>query len=137
MGFAGFPRRVRYTPVPNPVFGPLLEQIDDLAELKCTLRVIWLLHQKRGYPRFVTLAELLADRTLVKALAHERSPDPVQVEGALDRAVERGSLLTGVSQRAGQRERLYVLNTESDVVDVGFSVRVRVTGVNLSFAKFY
>ena len=35
-----FPPRVRYTPVPNPLFGPLLEQIDDLAELKCTLRVI-------------------------------------------------------------------------------------------------
>ena len=38
MAFGGFPRRVQYTPVPSPVFGPLLEEIDDLGELKCTLR---------------------------------------------------------------------------------------------------
>ena len=60
MNFAGFPRKVRFTPVPSPLFGPLLEQIDDLSELKCTLRLIWLLHQKRGYPQ-VSFAERDAD----------------------------------------------------------------------------
>ena len=76
--FEGFPRRVRFVPVPSPVFGPLLEQIDDLAELKCMLRVIWLLHEKKGYPRYVTLKELLADRTLVTALADDGSPSAVE-----------------------------------------------------------
>ena len=57
MKFSGFPRRVRSLPVPSPLFGELLEDIDDLSELKCLLRVIWLLQQKRGYPRYVTLAE--------------------------------------------------------------------------------
>lgn len=112
--FDGFPRRVRFVPVPSPVFGPLLEQIDDLAELKCTLRVIWLLHQKKGYPRFVTLKELLADRTLVTALADDGSPDHTEVERAMSRAVERGTLASGVMEKNGARERLYVLNTESD-----------------------
>ena len=31
--FAGFTGKTLYTPVPNPVFGPILEQIQDLAEL--------------------------------------------------------------------------------------------------------
>ena len=114
MTFAGFPRRVRFVPVPSPVFGPLLEQIDDLAELKSTLRVIWLLHQKRGYPRFVTLKELRADRTLARALATDGAPDGARVERALARAVDRGTLLSGVVERDEGQERLYMLNTESD-----------------------
>ena len=95
MAFIGFPRRVRFTPVPNPIFGLLLEQIDDLAELKCTLRVIWLLSQKKGYPRFLTLAEMEADRTLLVALA----TTGVQVETALARAVDRGTLVGVVADR--------------------------------------
>ena len=114
MAFAGFPRRMRFTPVPNPVFGPLLEQIDDLAELKCTLRVIWALHEKRGYPRFITLSELLADRTLARALGNDGSPHRVRVQAALDRAVNRGTLLTGSVRRDGGQEQFYGLNTEAD-----------------------
>ena len=110
MAFSGFPRRVRFTPVPNPIFGLLLEQIDDLAELKCTLRAIWLLSQKRGYPRFLTLAEMEADRTLVVALA----TTGVRVETALARAVDRGTLVGVVADRQGQRDRLYALNTDAD-----------------------
>ena len=99
--FEGFPRRVRFVPVPSPVFGPLLEQIDDLAELKCMLRVIWLLHEKKGYPRYVTLKELLADRTLVTALADSGSPDHAEVKRAMSRAVERGTLASGIVKKNG------------------------------------
>ena len=112
--FKGFPPRVRYTPVPNPVFGPLLEQIDDLAELKCTLRAIWLLHQKKGHPRFVTLTELLADRVLASALTNNGTPHRLRVEQAANRAVQRGTLVTGTVERNGARDQLFMLNTESD-----------------------
>ena len=112
--FKGFPPRVRYIPVPNPVFGPLLEQIDDLAELKCTLRAIWLLHQKKGHPRFVTLKELLADRVLASALTNSGTPHRLQVERAAERAVQRGTLVTGTVERNGARDQLFMLNTESD-----------------------
>lgn len=113
MTFAGFPRRVRYTPVPNQLFGPLLEQIDDLAELKCILRVIWLLHQKRGFPRFVTRGELLADRTLAGCLAVEGQPT-AGLDRALTRAVQRGALASGTLEQKGSRVTVYALNTESD-----------------------
>ena len=114
MTFSGFPPRVRFVPVPSPVFGPLLEQIDDLAELKCTLRVIWLLHQKRGYPRFVTLKEMLADRILVKALEANGAQNSLPVQRALARAVRRGTLVTAAVDRGGGSEHLYMLNTEAD-----------------------
>ena len=30
MSYPGFPPKVRFTPVPDPMFGPLLEQIEDV-----------------------------------------------------------------------------------------------------------
>ena len=92
---AGFPRGMRYVPVPGPIFGSLLEQIDDLAELKCILRVVWMLHRKKG-ARVVTLSEILADRTLAAALSPDGAPDPDAVRAALARAVRRGVLATAV-----------------------------------------
>ena len=114
MAYAGFPPRVRLTPVPNPLFGPLLEQIDDLAELKCTLRVIWLLHAKREYPRYVTHDEVLADRVLAKGLATDGRDPQSEIERALGLAVRRGTLAIAVVGEGDARRRLYVLNTEAD-----------------------
>ena len=116
--FGGFPRGVRYVPVPSPVLGELLTQIDDLAELKCILRVIWLLQRKRGSPRFVTLSEVLADRTLAAALSPDGAPDPDAVRRALGRAVGRGVLATTVipakAGTDGAGRRLFALNSEQD-----------------------
>ena len=113
MGFTGFPRSVRFTPVPNPIFGELLEQIDDLSELKCTLRVIWLMHMKRGYPRFLTLSELLRDRTLNRALVGAGKDTASEVRRGLTQAVQRGTLATVTVQKDGADECLYTLNTEA------------------------
>ena len=110
MKFSGFPRRVRSIPAPAPLFGALLEQIDDLAELKCTLRILWLLQQKKGFPRFVTLKEARADRTLANALP----PEPDAIPKALDACVRRGTLTMAVSGSGADEERLYALNTETD-----------------------
>jgi len=109
MEFNGFPDRVRSIPAPAPLFGTLLEQIDDIAELKCLLRVIWLLQQKKGYPRFVTHSEALADRALATAL---RSADAVS--HALNASVRRGSLAMAIIQHEGREERLYALNSDRD-----------------------
>ena len=106
--FSGFPRQVRYTPVPAPLFGALLGQIDDLGELKLTLRVVWLLHRKRGFPRFVSLTELLADRTLVDTLSTEG------VGRAARKAVARGTLISAEMEGEEGREVVYALNREED-----------------------
>ena len=114
MSFNGFPRRVRSTPVPNPVFGPLLEQIDDMDELKLTLRLVWLLHRKRGYPRSVTLSELEADRVLARALPPTGGDYRRRVRLALDKAVARGTLACDVPSGGSGGERVYALNTERE-----------------------
>ena len=114
MEFNGFPDRVRSIPAPAPLFGTLLEQIDDLAELKCLLRVLWLLQQKKGYPRFVSHSEALADRAMATAIGGSVR----DISGALDACVRRGTLALAVisanGERTGEEERLYALNTERD-----------------------
>ena len=109
MKFPGFPRAVQYTPVPNPLLGTLLKDIDDLVELKCTLRVLGLLHQKKGHLRFVTSTELMNDRVLLGL------PDPPQetIELGLRRAVDRGTLLCLAVHQVSEEVDLYLLNNDS------------------------
>ena len=134
MGFAGFPQKVRFTPVPNPVFGPLLEQIDDASELKCLLRVIWLLQQQRGYPRFVTHDQILEDQVLARSLALYGGDAASEIERALGKAVRRGTLATGTAGAGTRRRRLYTLNTPADrralneATGVSLSVEIEETG---------
>ena len=112
MPFSGFPPRVRFTAVPNPIFGQLLEEIDDIAELKCTLRIIWLVNQKKGLPRGVTLEELLADQTLANALKGRYSDIPKALKDSLAKAVSRGTLIH-VTSVDGEAD-VYLLNIDSE-----------------------
>ena len=48
--FDGLPSGVRSVPVPAPLLGELLEDIGDLAELKCALRFFWLLAASTARP---------------------------------------------------------------------------------------
>ena len=119
--FDGFPPGVRVTPLPDPFFNSLLEEIEDAAELKVTLRAVWLLGQKRG--RFPTLAEaeLLNDPTLLKGV---KAPDggsaQERVRQGLEQAVTRRTLLRcpanllNPSTPAGPEKPFYLLNTESN-----------------------
>ena len=102
-------------PVPAPLLGSLLAQIDDIAELKCTLRAVALLSQKRGYPRFVTLQELQADENLASAISADGDVQPaMQIERALGSAVRRGTLAFAVVVTDGRRQPIFGLNSEAD-----------------------
>ncbi len=111
--FAGFPPGgMKSTPVPNLVFSELLPQIEDLAELKVTLHVFWVLYQKKGFPRFVTLRELLDDGTLLLGLkGGGRAPEEALREG-LGLAVARGTLLHLETELSGVEQELYFVNTD-------------------------
>jgi len=51
-------------PVPSALFGPLLERMGDVQEIRCALRVIFLLHRKQGTLKYISAAELVADPVL-------------------------------------------------------------------------
>jgi len=111
--FSGFPAKTKFTPIPNVFFTQLLPEIDDPAELKVTLHVIWAVYQKRGYPRFVTYRELLSSPVLMKGLVNNGSPSQL-LKRAVSQATDRGTLLHLTLERDGEIEDLYFLNSDTD-----------------------
>ena len=101
--------------MPAPLLGKLLAEIEDIAELKCTLRAVALLSQKRGYPRFVTLRELQTDDFLVRAISTDDDTQPADlIEKALGSAVRRGTLTFVIRGAGNRREPIFGLNSEFD-----------------------
>ena len=107
--FLGFPREMRFTPLPNLFFSQLIPQIDDIAELKVTLHLFWVIYGKQGYPRFVTCGELLADRMLMKSMGDEET-----LRRGLEKAVSRGTINRLNLERDERSVELYFRNTEGD-----------------------
>ena len=107
--FPGFTGSTLYIPVPNPVFGPILEQIQDLAELKVTLRGLWLFHRKRAQ-RSVSLDEFLADRSLIRGLTSEGNEVEEEIRRGLRLAVTRGTFL---AHQLDGTNPVFLLNTEA------------------------
>jgi len=94
--FAGFPAgKNPYVPVPEVFFTALLPEIEDMAELKVTLHLFWLLAQKKGDPRCVSDRELMDDGVLLRSLKRKGDPRPVEerLRHGLEQAVARGSIL--------------------------------------------
>ncbi|MFC1927996.1 DnaD domain-containing protein [Chloroflexota bacterium] len=112
--FTGFPVKMQFTPIPNVFFSTLLPQITDIAELKTTLHIFWLLYGKRGYPRFTTYCELLSNKNLMSSLREGEEPPDEILRNALEMAAKRGTILHMVLDRDGAPEDIYFLNTESD-----------------------
>jgi DnaD/phage-associated family protein len=107
--FSGFPPgKVRSVTIPEPVFTDLVPLIDDLAELKLTLHVLWRLGQQHGKVRYLRRADLATDQTLLAGLGG--SPDKA-LDAALARAVERGTLLQTETLDGEAGEEIYFANT--------------------------
>lgn len=110
--FAGFPaNRLDFTPLPSAFFSRLLPHIDDLAELKVTLHLFWLLHRKKGEARFARWEELIADRTLTAGLGASAATVEEIVGQALEKAIARGTVLNVALESPSGVEQLYFLNT--------------------------
>jgi len=109
--FSGFPSgKLCYTSLPDLFFSELLPLVDNLAELKVTLHVFWLLYRKKGSPQYVTIQELVGDGTLLRGLQGLASSPEEALREGLERAVARGTLLHLTS--AGEEEQhFYFVNS--------------------------
>jgi DNA replication protein len=108
--FTGFPSgRLEFTPVPNVFFSALLSDITDIAELKTTLQVMAALYRKKGYPRYVSFADLLQNVELMRGL--EISEEALR--GSLKKAVERGTLLSLSAAADCSNGSVYFLNDDA------------------------
>jgi DNA replication protein len=85
--FKGFTDQEEFTQVPDSFFRFLLNQIEDVAELKVTLYVLWRIEHMEGRSRCLSRREILVDQDFMDGL------DGDELDAGLEGSVKRGSLL--------------------------------------------
>ena len=110
--FSGFPPgKTHNVSVPEPVFTDLIPLIDDLAELKLTLHILWRLGRQRGKIHYLRRSDLASDDVLLSGLSGLDESPVEALRKALVRAVERGTLLRVEATVGDTSDPLYFANT--------------------------
>lgn len=110
--FPGFPEgKVRLTPIPAPFFNELLPEIDHLGELKLTVYIFWRLDHLEGTFRYLRWTDLAGDARFMAGMGATPTEAEQMLKEALDRAIERGTLLRAVIDQEHGQEDLYFLNS--------------------------
>ena len=110
--FKGFPEgKVRFTRLPDPVLTELLPAIDHLGELKVILYAFWRLERMEGAFRYLRRASFLEDERFMQGLAASPGGAQAALDDALQRCLQRGSLLEAGLDLEGGRETFYFLNS--------------------------
>jgi DnaD/phage-associated family protein len=110
--FKGFPEgKVRFTRLPDPLLTELLPAIDHLGELKLILYVFWRLDRMEGAFRYLRRVNFLEDERFMQGLATDPAEAEVVLDDALQRCLQRGSLLGAALDWKTERETLYFLNS--------------------------
>ncbi len=99
--FSGFPDRFDFMALPKPFVSQVLPLIDDLVELKITILFFKALYEKKGFPQYLTMAEILSD--------NEVNLTSDEGEQALQRIVDRGTV---IQLDVGSNSQIYLLNDE-------------------------
>ncbi|HUE75275.1 MAG TPA: hypothetical protein VMP10_00490, partial [Chloroflexota bacterium] len=112
--FGGFPAgRVIATAIPNVFFTEILPEVDSLAELKLTLHVLWRISLKKNAQRYVTVGDLMADPVLLRSLGPDSAHARQALDGGLNAAVARRTLLRASVKTAKGSVEVVVANSET------------------------
>jgi DnaD/phage-associated family protein len=99
--FKGFSDSETFTQVPDSLFRQLLDEIDDLDELKVTLYFLWRIEHMESKFRYLCRSEIAEDIGFMKGIS------AAGLDSGLEKAVRRGSLLKVESPEGG----FYFLNS--------------------------
>ncbi|HEY7270941.1 MAG TPA: DnaD domain protein [Dehalococcoidia bacterium] len=112
--FAGFQPGARATVIPSAFFTEVLPGIDDEAELRVTLYLLYVLGRHKGHPRYVSRNELAALAPLAESLAPLPGEIAENLTRGLDFAARRQAFLALDVARDGRPDTLFFLNTPGD-----------------------
>lgn len=112
--FSGFPAKTQYSPLPRLFLSVLLPEIADITELRVTIYTLAALYQKPGYPRFVTLNELLKNVSLRQCLRQPGDTEENTLIKTLEAMAKRGTVLHLSPGKDNVAEDVYLLNSESE-----------------------
>lgn len=110
--FPGFSNgKTHLTPIPAAFFSDLLPIIDDLAELKVSLYAIWFIDQQEGNLRYIRFDDFARDNQFMTGLGKTETESRQNLIHALQRTVDRGSLLCFRLENEPEEKGIYFLNT--------------------------
>jgi DNA replication protein len=109
--FKGFPARMEFTPVPNPVFSAILPEISDITELKVMLYIFQLVYPKKGNIRFVSFSEMANAPGLRNSI---KDYTPEGLKKALAALVDKQIILNLELTKRDQSETIYFINNEAN-----------------------
>ena len=99
--FQSFSDKETFTQLPDSFFHHLLNEIEDAAELKVTLYILWRIAHMESRSRSLCISEIQADQAFMAGM------DSGKLETGLEKAVQRGSLLRVDNEEGG----FYFLNS--------------------------
>lgn len=85
--FKGFTDNETFTKLPDTFFQQMLNDIDDIAELKVTLYFLWRVAHMESAFRYLCKSEIMEDDAFMAGLS------AAELQRGLDKCVQRGSLL--------------------------------------------
>jgi len=103
MGFNGNSKF--HIQIPEEFFTRVLQEMDDLEELKSILFVFWYLQAREENTGYATREELLADHVVSGAFGKEIKDREEKFTVAIEKAVKRGVLLTA---QQGNEEYIFI-----------------------------
>lgn len=112
---SGFPPgKFDSLPLPPGFYGEVLPAIDDLAELKVLLFCFWALPQKEGRFRYLRRQDFANHAPLLRGLAavDPQAAPETTLDAAIQRCIERGTLLAVPVDLGMTTEMLYFVNTD-------------------------
>jgi DNA replication protein len=110
--FPGFPEgKVRFTPLPDQFFTELLPLIDDLRELKVILYVLWRLERMEGTFRYLKYDDFCQDDAFMQGLQVDSNDAVSALNDALDKCIQRGTLLVASLEIEDSEVQFYFLNS--------------------------
>jgi hypothetical protein len=96
---------------PNEFFSEILPIVDDLAELKAILYLLWKLGQGSGDVRYLRLNDALNDLVFLAGMGETPEEQEAATRRAFARAAQRGVLIEVTVKRGEAEELWYFLNS--------------------------
>jgi DnaD/phage-associated family protein len=112
MTFAGFSAdKTTQIRIPEQFFRQVLHEIDDLDELRLTLYVFWRLDRMEGTFHYMRFTDLVKNASFILSMQTSMKVKRSLLESALNKAVERGTLLKAETSPNNKAEVIICLNS--------------------------
>jgi DNA replication protein len=98
-------------PMPAQFFTELLTQIDDLAEMRVTLFALGLIGKSGDFGNSLLMQDFTEDNHLMAGLGNNPEEAQTGLLDALERAVQRGSILRIAGAETPSQQTYFFLNT--------------------------